>query len=99
MKRFRKILAVLSDEVPPDSAFAWLDCLIEGQLPGSELAGRLEREADLLVIGCHGRNALSIELLGSNAAEVVRHAAKPVLVVKRKNQNLGFLRELIGWEG
>lgn len=77
----------------------WEYQLIEGQLPGSELAGRLERKADLLVIGCHGRNALSIALLGSNAAEVVRHSARPVLVVKQKNQNLGFLRELIGWEG
>lgn len=79
-------------------AAKWDYELVEGQLPGSELAGRLEREADLLVIGCHGRNALSIALLGSNAAEVVRHSTKPVLVVKQKNQNLGFLRELIGWE-
>ncbi len=80
-------------------ASKWSHRLVEGQLPGSELAGLAEREADLLVIGCHGRNALSIALLGSNTAEVVRHATRPVLVVRRKNQNLSFLRDLIGWEG
>lgn len=80
-------------------ASKWKHRLVEGQLPGNELAALVEREADLLVIGCHGRNALSIALLGSNTAEVVRHATRPVLVVKRKNQNLRFLRELIGWEG
>ncbi|MEM1085708.1 MAG: universal stress protein [Verrucomicrobiota bacterium] len=76
----------------------WSHKLVEGQLPGIDLAARVEREADLLVIGCNGRNALSIALLGSNAAEVIRHSARPVLVVKQKNQNLGFLRDLIGWE-
>mgnify|MGYP002622109749 CR=1 FL=1 len=79
-------------------ASKWKHRLVEGQLPGSELASLVEREADLLVIGCHGRNALSIALLGSNTAEVVRHSRRPVLVVRRKNQNLGFLRELVGLE-
>lgn len=80
-------------------AAKWENRLIEGQLPGSELADWVGRSGDLLVIGCNGRNALSIALLGSNAAEVIRLSERPVLVVKQKNQNLGFLRELIGWEG
>jgi nucleotide-binding universal stress UspA family protein len=80
-------------------ASKWKHRLIEGQLPGHDLVSLAEREADLLVIGCQGRNALSIALLGSNAAEVVRRTDRPVLVVRRKNENLGFLRELIGWKG
>lgn len=38
--------------------------------------------ADLLVIGSHQRSALSRVLLGSTAAQVVRHATCPVLVAR-----------------
>jgi nucleotide-binding universal stress UspA family protein len=80
------------------AANRWSHRLIEGQVPTRDLATVLESDADLLVIGCHGRSALSVALMGSNAAETVRHAQRPVLFVRQKNQNLGFLRELIGWD-
>ena len=37
--------------------------------------------ADLIVIGTHGRTGLKHALMGSTAERVVRHAACPVLVV------------------
>ena len=38
-------------------------------------------KADLLVVGSHGRGALSATLVGSVSASVLRHAPCPVLVV------------------
>ena len=38
-------------------------------------------EADLIVIGTHGRQGLMHLLLGSSAEYIVRHAAVPVMVV------------------
>lgn len=65
--------------------------------PGTRLAQLAHpSEYDLLVIGCQGRNALSVALLGSHAAEVIRSAGVPLLVVKRKNESLKVLRTLLG---
>ena len=40
-------------------------------------------QADLIVIGMHGRSALDIALFGSTTNQVVRHATCPVLTVRR----------------
>lgn len=48
----------------------------------SQLAADLE--ADLVVVGTHGRNGLSRALLGSSAEATVRLAPCPVLVVRPK---------------
>lgn len=56
--------------------------LVDGA-PGEaicEEGGRLE--ADLIVMATHGRNALGRAWLGSVADHVVRHAGRPVLLVK-----------------
>ena len=75
----------------------WRQKLITGFSFGKEISTISEPSAgDLLVIGCQGRNALSVAFLGSQAAEVVRSAECPVLVVKQKNASLGFLRQLLG---
>jgi nucleotide-binding universal stress UspA family protein len=42
-----------------------------------------EEEADLIVIGTHGRNAFAQVLLGSTAELVVRQAPCPVLTVRQ----------------
>ena len=41
-----------------------------------------EENADIIVIGSHGRTGLSHALIGSVAESVVRHASCPVLVVR-----------------
>lgn len=43
-------------------------------------------EADLIVIGTHGRTGLSHLLMGSVAEKVIRHTVKPVFVVPTKSQ-------------
>jgi len=78
----------------------WGHVLIENQSASEVLMRRIgESASELTVVGCHGRNALSIALLGSHACDLVRRCESPVLVVKRGNENLGFLRQLLGEEG
>ena len=45
-------------------------------------------EADLIVMGTHGRTGLSYILLGSVAEKVLRHSEKPLLVVPVKVKSL-----------
>jgi nucleotide-binding universal stress UspA family protein len=40
------------------------------------------KDADIIVVGSRGRNALATALLGSVSHGVLRHAKRPVLVVK-----------------
>lgn len=46
------------------------------------LATARERGADTIVMGSHGRRGIGRLLLGSQAAEVLAHSDRPVLVVK-----------------
>jgi nucleotide-binding universal stress UspA family protein len=41
-----------------------------------------EVQADLVVVGSHGRTGISRLMLGSVAAQVVTHSTVPVLVVR-----------------
>lgn len=41
-------------------------------------------DADLIVIGTHGRTGLKRTLMGSTAEKIVRHAPCPVLVMREK---------------
>jgi nucleotide-binding universal stress UspA family protein len=43
-----------------------------------------EWEADLIVLGTHGRTGLTHLLLGSVAEKVIRHSKKPLLVIPSK---------------
>lgn len=51
-----------------------------------ELATR--EQADLIVLGTHGRTGLARAVLGSVAEEVLRHAEVPVLVVPRSAERV-----------
>jgi nucleotide-binding universal stress UspA family protein len=55
-------------------------------LPGSPAATLVEvaEDADLLVVGSHGRTGLSRLVLGSVAMACVNHAACPVVVVRAR---------------
>jgi nucleotide-binding universal stress UspA family protein len=56
----------------------------EGSAKDEILAAADKWNADIIVIGTHGRTGLSHLLLGSVAEYVVRHAKVPVLVVPLK---------------
>jgi nucleotide-binding universal stress UspA family protein len=44
-----------------------------------------EWEADLIVLGTHGRTGLSHLLMGSIAEKVIRHSTKPLFIVPTKS--------------
>jgi nucleotide-binding universal stress UspA family protein len=54
--------------------------LVEGP-PGDVLAAAAA-DADLIVVGSHGRGGLAAALLGSVSQHVVRHASCPVVIVR-----------------
>ena len=61
--------------------------LVDG--PGSRLGDKvadqaLAWDADLVVVGTHGRKGLSRAMLGSGAEQIVRFAPVPVLVMREK---------------
>ena len=75
----------------------WDQNVYEANLSGRFLAERVNKiHTGLLVVGSHGRGAFQIALLGSHTADILRESNRPVLVVKQKNQSLGFLRNLLG---
>ena len=60
---------------------AW-QFLREGKPADQILAAAREWDADVIVIGTHGRSGVSRLVLGSTAESVVRHALCPVLVIR-----------------
>jgi len=56
--------------------------IIEGRPASSIVDAARAAQADLIVLGSHGRGALGSAVLGSVAAEVVEYATTPVLVVR-----------------
>jgi len=55
---------------------------IAGQTVDTIVALADAKNADLIVLGSRGRNAVTSALLGSVSHGVLRHASRPVLVVK-----------------
>ena len=61
-----------------------LEVALKAHSVPQELLEMARREqADLIMLGTHGRTGLSRAMLGSVAEEVLRHAVTPVLVVPR----------------
>jgi nucleotide-binding universal stress UspA family protein len=62
------------------------DCVLIDEVPGricDHVAAQAKRSnADLIVVGSHGRRGVGRVLLGSDAEQIVRHAPVPVLVVR-----------------
>jgi nucleotide-binding universal stress UspA family protein len=56
--------------------------IIEGRPASSIVEAARAAEADLIVLGSHGRGALASAVLGSVTAEVIEYASTPVLVVR-----------------
>lgn len=79
------------------NANRWQQTIVSAYFPSKALTDIANGgKVDLLVIASQGKGALSAALLGSDAAEVVRHIECPVLIAKNKNESLGFLRSLLG---
>ncbi len=66
---------------------AGIDCNVhvrEGN-PAEEIIAA-SKDYDLIIMGTHGRSGLEHLLLGSVAEKVIRHADKPVLVVREPDE-------------
>lgn len=57
--------------------------VVNGKAHVEVVRAALSRQADLIVIGMHGRSPLDMAVFGSTTNQVVRHAACPVLTVRR----------------
>ena len=78
-----KAQALLSKTTPPDHLDVTIQSCILVGLPNTTIRHVAEQEnADLIVMGSHGRTGLSHVLLGSVAENTVRYAPCPVLVVR-----------------
>lgn len=58
--------------------------LVEGYAAWTILEAAREEQADLIVLGTHGRSGVSRVLMGSVAEDILRNALCPVLTVKAK---------------
>jgi nucleotide-binding universal stress UspA family protein len=74
-----EIFASVGAEFPPSLRVQRL--LREGDPAGEIIASAGEWNADLIVMGAHGRGRLATFLLGSTAEAVIRGAHCPVLTV------------------
>lgn len=80
-KEARKRLAGLATELV-DSSVPTEPCVRVGT-PWNEIVSAAENlDADLIIIGTHGRTGLKHVVMGSTAERVVRHAHCPVLVAR-----------------
>lgn len=78
------IKRLLLSVVPSDTSVAFEHHLVHGS-PADAIANFAESvNADLIVLGTHGRTGVSRMLMGSVAEAVVRHAKCPVVTYKAK---------------
>jgi nucleotide-binding universal stress UspA family protein len=70
------------DSIVPTESIDVERHLVEGEVAAEILHVAEETNADLIVMGNHGRSGLSRLLMGSDAEFVVRKATCPVLTVK-----------------
>jgi universal stress protein A len=71
---------VAREEVPSD---VQVDCLVRDGVPAAAVLDACkETNADLIVIGTHGRRGLDRIFLGSVAESVIRESPVPVLVTR-----------------
>ena len=83
-----RILKMLSDVCPSDPQLSFKHRLVMGD-PATEIVRVAEEEqAELIVLGTHGRTGLSRILMGSVAEAVVRHAPCPVLIYRQDADKL-----------
>ena len=69
-----------NSHLPADQHFEWV--VVNGRPAEQIVEQARRREADLVVIGTHGRSGLDHALIGSTAEKVVRFSRVPVLTVR-----------------
>jgi nucleotide-binding universal stress UspA family protein len=82
-------LTRLRDLIPDDSRDTWAVEIAIGHPAETIVRMAEERQADLIVMGTHGRTGLQHVLLGSVAEKVVRLAPCPVLTVRIRGEGAG----------
>lgn len=82
-----ELAKLLAHVVPSDESVTYEHRLLLGD-PAPEIVQLAKEEnADLIVMGTHGRTGLSRLLMGSVAEHVVRRAACPVLTIRQPHTN------------
>jgi nucleotide-binding universal stress UspA family protein len=71
--------------------------LLEGHVAEEIVSASVEWEADLIVIGTHGRGRIGALLLGSTAQEVIRQARCPMMTVSDNHAVAGARAEEARW--
>ena len=83
-----RILQMLESVRPSDPKLAFTHRLVMGD-PAAEIVAVAQAEqAELVVMGTHGRTGFSRFLMGSVAESVVRHAPCPVLIYREQTEKL-----------
>jgi nucleotide-binding universal stress UspA family protein len=79
-------LRKLHDLIPDEArAYSTVDtAVVEGRAYREILRKAVEKEADLIVMGVHGRGALDLLLFGSTTHHVIRASTCPVLIVRQR---------------
>lgn len=77
----------LQKVVPSDPAIRFEHRLIDGLASDGILNLVDEEQADLIIMGTHGRTGLKRLLMGSIAEKIVRHASCPVLTLREHEGN------------
>lgn len=86
-RRLREDLLAKLREAIPANAPEWCRpaaIVVEGKAWEAVVGAAAEREADLIVLGVHGRGALDRVLFGSTTSQAVRRANCPVLTIRTR---------------
>ncbi len=79
-----KLLDCIPEEIRDDMD---VEAVVLQGVPFAEIISTArEKEADMIVIGSHGRTGISHMMLGSVSEKVVRKAPCPVLTVRKRDQ-------------
>jgi len=80
-----EVRRMLEAVIPPDPTVKFRHRLEMGTAADDIVRVAEEENADLIIIGTHGRTGLMRVLMGSVAESVMRYAKCPVLTVKQAN--------------
>ena len=83
-----RILKMLEDVRPKDPAIPFAHRLTMGDPAGEIVRIAHDEEAEMIVLGTHGRTGMSRLLMGSVAETIVRRAPCPVLVYRETAEKL-----------